>query len=266
MVIRGYHDAGNQPDSTQYPVLTLAGVYGTKGPWRKLEKEWKNNLVKHGAPWLHTTDAVGLRKDFSKSRGWTKTRVEAFIEDCVKIIERHSSKMDRSNNLILSGLRPCTITVDLKDYKRLQDEGRNIGSFGDMVSAQCLVYGFTWGRIQGADDRYELFYDQGEPYGSHTLERWKNPVTRKHVKVLSKIDQVSYLDMRRTPGLQVADLFAWSVNSAIQYGKLSYKWQGKLLDIPRDKDILHYQEMLNTLPGTSDKISSWKLQDRKKVK
>ena len=69
MVLKGYFDGGNQADRTRYDRVTLAVALGTVEQWTPLESAWEKVRLVHEAPPLHTTDAIGLHKDFSKNKG-----------------------------------------------------------------------------------------------------------------------------------------------------------------------------------------------------
>jgi hypothetical protein len=62
MILKCYFDGGNQADSTQYDIVTLAAFCGTNDQLKPFEHDWKEALKTNNAPWLHTTDAVSLTK------------------------------------------------------------------------------------------------------------------------------------------------------------------------------------------------------------
>src|ERR1019366_5069030 len=88
-VLKSYFDGGNEADSKQYEILTLAAFSGAVGHWRKFDREWKTTVcIKHGAEYVHTTDAISLKRSFAE---WTHKKVEALLSDCVAVIERHAA-------------------------------------------------------------------------------------------------------------------------------------------------------------------------------
>jgi hypothetical protein len=90
VILRSFFDGGNQPDSRLYDVVSLACVSGITEQWTAFEADWKRSLKKHGAPWLHTTDAVSLKKKpLTEAHGWTKAKRDAFLSDCVAVVENH---------------------------------------------------------------------------------------------------------------------------------------------------------------------------------
>lgn len=68
--------------------------------------------------------------------------------------------------------------------------------------------------------------------------------------------RVTKSDMRTTPALQVADVFAWSINKTIEEERIRFEWQNRLFSIKRDRDILDYGKLSKPLPNAVEKISS----------
>src|SRR4051812_38802345 len=83
VALKSYFDGGNQADSREYKIVTLAAFSGSAVQWANFEEQWRENLIRHGAKWLHTTDAATLQRPFSVDDGWTTAKVDAFIGDCV---------------------------------------------------------------------------------------------------------------------------------------------------------------------------------------
>src|ERR1035438_3888915 len=109
VVLKSYYDGGNQADSLQYKILTLGGLAGNDKGWPLFESSWKRVLERHHADFLHTTDAVALQKYFSKSKGWSRDRVNRLIEGCAGVLE----------HCIDWGIRPMTVSIILEDYKKV---------------------------------------------------------------------------------------------------------------------------------------------------
>jgi len=94
-------------------------VCGTGKQWKKFDTAWRKVLYKHRADYLHTTDAVSLRNDFAKGKGWSKTRVDSFIGDCVGVIASHIAIPPRTpGKSPKMGLLPITLTIPFDDGLR----------------------------------------------------------------------------------------------------------------------------------------------------
>src|ERR1035438_761576 len=79
--------------------MTRAGVSGSDIIWKAFKSDWLSILGKHGAPFLHTADAISRKKDFE---GWDEVTVDTFISDCVSVIEKHAS-VRRGNDWLTVG-------------------------------------------------------------------------------------------------------------------------------------------------------------------
>ncbi len=137
VVLKSYFDGGNQADSTRYDIVTLAGFSGRKKDWKTFESDWRKVLGKHGADYLHTTDAVGLTGDFSKRKGWCSDSVEEFINSCVSVVEKCAT-VRIGDQAVKPGVRPVTISLLLKDYKRAILKIPDLGTAEHICATQCV--------------------------------------------------------------------------------------------------------------------------------
>ena len=55
----------------------------------------------------------------------------------------------------------------------------------------------------------DLFFDRNELFRVHISDFWNNKTTRNRA-VWRAIGQLTEVDMRGTPGLQIADMLAWA--------------------------------------------------------
>jgi hypothetical protein len=259
VVLKSYFDGGNQADSTQYDVVTLAAVSGTKDEWIPFERDWRKNLRKHKAEHLHTTDAATLNYNF---KGWTEKQRDAFLLDCVRVAEHHSVRQNREGRPGRFGLYPYTITVVLKDFveahRAMPDTTPNTAE--EACATHALAACLQWGAY-ASTNRFQLFFDQGERYRGHICDRIHNPKAIKRLPMLSSIVANTEADMRLVPALQLADLFAWCVSQ--QRRESPFKWQTRLLKIDRRDERLDSITLRKTVPGAPEIIRSWKLPKRK---
>jgi hypothetical protein len=211
------------------------------------------------------TDAVGLTREFSKRNGWTAKKVDSFISDCVTVIKEHSAFEQSNGQITKWGIRPCTITVVLGDYKKFQSERPDSLPIGDMLTSQCASYCFNWGRFIKASE-YQFFFDRGEPFYGHAHDRWKNKGSRKDSPIRQELTHIGESDMRHVPALQIADAFAWALNKSIEENQIRYDWQYQIQLISRDRDILDYVKLSAPIPKSIEKINAWKMPKRKPLR
>jgi hypothetical protein len=263
VIMKSYFDGGNQADSTQYDVVTLATVCGTPEQWGPLEGEWRRKLKKHNnAPCLHTTDAVGLTGEFSKKKGWNGTSRDAFILDCVKTIERHMTYPKRPDMAPKFGIVPFTVTIVLKDFIKAREYNPDVPKDANEVLATTALYRcLEWGSEILMADWYHLFFDQNEPFRGHVSDRTRNPKAVKQIPLLDRIVMKGEVDMRVTPALQVADLFAWCVSHKNALPR--YEWQDRLLSHKYMDEWLEYDKLVKPIQQTVDIVKQWKLPSRK---
>jgi hypothetical protein len=123
----------------------------------------------------------------------------------------------------------------------------------------CLQYGDIVG-----GSKFQLFFDQKEQYYGHIYDRWKNPRVRRAEPVWERVIHVGEANMRTIPGLQTADLLAWSVNHAEQDRLVRYSWQERILNIDREKEILDYEALRKPLAESINCIKGYKLPQRRR--
>lgn len=261
MILKGYFDGGNEADSTQYDVVTLAALSGTADQWRPFEAEWNTTLKKHKADWLHTTDAVTLNGQFSRDSGWDEGKRDAFMLDCVRVVERHIACRKTARSPGRSGLYPYTVTVVLEDFKKAREVNSDVPKDATEICAtQAAWRCLEWGADIAKADFYHLFFDRGEPFRGHICDRMRNPKAQKRLPLLDRITHIGESDCRHVPALQLADLFAWCVSHK---NKMPYRWQTRVLNLPRIDEWLDYKELVKPFPTTANLVKSWKLPRRR---
>jgi len=260
MLIKCYFDGGNRADSTQYDVVTLAAVSGMPSQWRHFNADWKIILKKHGADFLHTTDAVSLKKPFDAGSGWSSDRVDSFIWECVATIGRHIAIPVHNSAVPREGLYPFTATVVLKDFVCARGANPEVPKDAtEVLATQALHACIEWAESRGAHFM-DLFYDRSEPYRGHAVDRQRNPKAVMQLPSLTRITIHPDIDASCTPALQMADLFAWNVTHKEAAKR---PWHHALLDLPRGDEWIGYDDLIKPIPGVPDLVKSWKLPKRK---
>jgi len=161
VLLKSYLDGGNQADSTRYDVLSLASVTGEPDQWRAFEADWASNLAAHHAHWLHTTDALALKDPFTEAKGWNKVKVDAFISDCVGVIERHLiiPNFDNPKKPASPGLFPHVVSVALSDFVKARNVNPDVPNTAEEVCAvQSIFLVLERGRALGTHF-YRLIFD-----------------------------------------------------------------------------------------------------------
>jgi hypothetical protein len=261
VVIKSYFDGGNEANSLQYDRVTLATACGTSEQWNVFTSDWDKVLTKHNnTAFLHTTDAVSLQREFSKDNGWSKESVDALISDCVSVIAEHISIPGPFGNIAKPGLHVVTLTIPLDDYRRARESDPRLpNSVAEICVSESLGFCFKWGRRIGAEF-YQLYFDQGEPFFGHIYDRRHNKKSKKEITPMEKVVHLGESDMRVTPPLQLADLFAWCIN---HNDAVSREWHGNLHGLAWDSLYLDYDFLLRPTPGALERTAAWNLPRRK---
>jgi hypothetical protein len=262
VVLKSYFDGGNQADSTQYEVLSLASISGTQTEWKPFERDWKRNLKKHRALYLHTTDVVA-RKGIYK--GWTEAQREAFLMDCVKIASKHHARANLGDIPGKFGLYCFVISFVLKDFvenAKRNPEAPNNANEGCL--RQALGDVLTWSNEQAACEECQFFFDQGEPFYGHLHQILQSKKALKDALLLNRIIQVREVDMRYIPALQLADLYAWSVSHRLS--EWQPRWQQKLLKTHYRWQWIDKTNIHDVNRAHQDNYRTWKIPKRAATK
>jgi hypothetical protein len=240
---KSYFDGGNEitgrdANDRPYDVVTLAALSGLKHHWSVFEAGWRKILREYKVGWLHTTDAVGLCKPYSKQEGWDESKRDKFINRCVSVIEKSTARSG-----IRIGIRLLSVTIKLGDFKKALLEQPGL----DNPAHVCSVHA-----VAG--------------YYGYIHDRWKTQRVRKAEPVWERVIHVGEANMRKVPGLQAADLLAWSVNHAEQDRKIEYSWQERILNIEREPEIFDYEILRRPLPESINRMKGWRLPRRRQYK
>lgn len=260
MVLKSYFDGGNQVNP-QYDRVSLATVCGTSNQWKSFNTDWGKVLYRHGADFLHTTDAVSLQNEFSVDRGWDDKRVDALIDDCVSVIDRHINVPSGMRGVRpRNGLLPITLTIPFADWLQARKDKPSLpNTIEELCATECMSFAFKRARYLGAK-ALELYFDQGERFYGHVRDRYENPKAKKDIAMMSKVIHLGESDTRRVPALQMADLFAWGINHANQERR---SWHVALHVLPFDSLILQYEHLVNPRAWVLERMKSWKLPTRR---
>jgi Protein of unknown function (DUF3800) len=204
-LIKAYFDKSGQEDQH---LLTIGAVAATDDVWAEIEADWKLILQGNNPPasYMHMVQAIHLREEFGRDKGWNDDHVFGLV------------------NLLLSYLssapihdKYCHFSCSLKmgDYKKLREETYQLDSPADMVASACVRKMSEWyfEQYQGLDFEAHYYFDQGEPFEGIIRAKWSRARAEENPKYQwAHISRIGSADMRKTPGLQIADMIAWATN------------------------------------------------------
>ncbi len=268
MVLKGYFDGGQTADNDR---VTLACACGTCEEWEPVESAWKVVLADHKADFLHTTDAVALQKKFAREKGWNNDKVNDFISVCVDVLEGSLAEAGKIlvstasgllPNIAKPGLNVFTMTIPFDDFRRARKVTPKLpNSIYELCASETLSFVFRYGRRLGVEG-YQLYFDQNEPFRGHVCDRRNTKKPRKQIAEMEKVVHIGESDMRVSPALQIADLFAWCIN---HQDNVRRKWHERLGYLSWDSYILTYEYLINPTPGALERTAAWNLPRRKRT-
>lgn len=204
-MLKCYFDKSGQEDQD---LFTIGAVAASEGVWADIEADWNLILQKNdpSAAYMHMVEAIPLRGEFSRTRGWNDDHVFGLV------------------NLLLSYLssiapikRFCHFACSLKmiDYKKLQAETYQMDSPADLIASACVRQITQWHFecYQGLDYGAHYYFDQGEPFEEIIKAKWNRARLEESPRYQwGHITHIGSATMRKTPALQFADLIAWATN------------------------------------------------------
>jgi hypothetical protein len=197
MALKCYFDGSGKRGRS----LTLACVAGDEQAWAGLEADWKSFLEHVGIDYTHMYEAISRKGPF---KGWQKDKRDWFVNGLIFFIEEHQHKNP-------SRLKAFTSTVDLVAHNEVAG-ARYLPSPARMCMRGLFAKVFEWYAAfpDTILDAMELFFDKDEAFMRHIDDDWKAPAIREKYPSWGLVRSIEPVDMKATPGIQVADLFAWS--------------------------------------------------------
>jgi hypothetical protein len=197
--------------------MTLAGFAAPDEFWTDFEIKWNKILEGHTpkADYVHMKEINALSKGFDKRLGWNQPNAFRLVNNCLVCM----SRLDKER------FRMFYCTVDIGAWHKLKNEGYEIPGPIDLCN-EFSVFGVQLWYAYKFPLKTEVFdlKTDGEHYVFDRNEEFYLPFRAKwnlekdnfeNTGALSPwvlIDDVTEADMRKVPGIQAADILAWSVN------------------------------------------------------
>jgi hypothetical protein len=212
MMLQGYaDDSGSEPQST---VFLLGGFVSTVSKWVTFSDEWDAALGLYPKiDYFRTTEAMNLRGQFDRKRGWNEQLRDKRISDLVEIIKAN----------VEIGVH---VFVNNETFHRLIAAlplpYRNLSSdipYPLLFAQICL----TVARLQfifDAHDRCELIFDEQLGFEVEAMQWWrlfKKEASNSLTKYIGS--PPSFKNDKKVRPLQAADLFAWHRRRFLEDGR-----------------------------------------------
>ena len=224
-MLRAYLDSSGKRER-KHGYLTLAAVVANDEMWAEFDTAWKKILEEHvpKASYIHMREILRLKDGFDSALGWDSKSAFDVATKCVA----YMSHLDKKRFHIFY----CS--VDLFAWRKLRAETYELPDPVDMCNKYCSETVVGWylnsypGVIDTSTDNLKYFFDRSEPFKKPFEDKWN--YEKNWAEEIGEqscwhlIDDVSAVDMKKTPGIQAADIIAWGVNREVTQkdGKLGF--------------------------------------------
>jgi hypothetical protein len=150
----------------------------------------------------------GLRKGFDRRLGWTHDNAFALVTKCLMYLQTLDKKR----------FKMFYSWADLAAWKKLRGETYQIPEPVQLCNQYCAESILAWYVTHYPDviDEAHYHFDRAEQFKGSFEKKWNDEKDRAHengdLSPWSVIRKIEEVDMRRTPGIQAADILAWAAN------------------------------------------------------
>jgi hypothetical protein len=213
VALRAFLDSSGKIENKKDRFLTLAAVAGDDSMWSVLEKGWDEILDSHSpkATYVHMREIFHLKKGFDESLGWDHSKGFDLATKCVIYLSRIEK----------TALQMFYCSVDLFAWRKLRQETYQMPEPIDLCNTFCSESVLGWYVVKrpgmfDAGERVKYFFDRHEYFENPFKEKWHRERCQSEATgdwgIWNLIDEVAPVEMQTTPGIQAADIIAWSMN------------------------------------------------------
>jgi hypothetical protein len=229
IAVRAHFDGSDGQDDNHNRWLTLACYIGSDGFWAEFDTAWTAMLHNRYpvAPFIHMIDLMAWDDPFERVNGWDEAKRDALIGGALRLLQGLNKKAFRS----------FVCSVDVTSRDRLVAEGFSVPDPIVLCSQWCFRSAFDWYIHKHDLEVGYAFYDRGEPFlatvkGIWLKERTPSKQLVKKGVFWDLIANMEEVDMAFTPGVQAADMLAWSLTRALSKADRDYR------------DLLEFQRII----------------------
>ena len=211
-----YFDGSQGPDDNGTNWLTLAGLMAPEHVWKEFRREWNHMLVNRdpAAPYIHMRDLHTGNGPFKRADGWGTPEATALTNDAIQVIQ--GIKFRYKACIFAVGIR-----VNLDAHESIVSKGMAIYSPHEIcvrASVASMLKRFCDTLREESIETWNIAFDQGERFLHPFKKEWDRNRTKGLIKkhlFWDLILDVQPLDSKKEPGLQAADMFAWSFTRSL---------------------------------------------------
>jgi hypothetical protein len=211
IALRAYLDSSGKLDDNW---ITLAAVAATDEIWGDVEKVW-DKILDGWTPkgsYIHMKEVYRLEKAFDKALGWDHQNAFGLVNQCLVYL----------SNLPKDSVRMFYCSVDLHAWQKLRQATYQMPDPIDMCNTFCSEFVLSWyffhypKLINPHTDTVKYFFDRNEYFFQPFYEKWNRERNLSDAtgewSPWNVIEEVAPVDMKKTPGVQAADIVAWARN------------------------------------------------------
>jgi hypothetical protein len=185
-----FDDSGKESDHT-HRFVVMAGYMA--GDWGGFHLAWRSLLLKHGLPYIHMKEIVGM----AQQKGWTLPTLNEVLREFVVAIKQ--------SNLVGFG-----VGVDMDAWRLLPKETtKRLGVAQVFCCSRVLRRVLDHLQMAAfANESIGITFDQDFEFARQRLSLFEN-IWKQQPIVRERVAQLSFAASRHFYPLQAADLLAW---------------------------------------------------------
>lgn len=212
-MIKAYFD-GSRYDGPGIKLLSLGGVVASESVWSDFNQKWCIELKKYGLTSFHMTDAMARRGNF---HGWERENIDNLLRTLTNIVfgffERH--------------LRVKSCTINLDDHQKAK------ALVPRLKEPEAICVDFCCGTpVPPEEDAppnqlysdIVYYFDQNERFLKFIDRAWRRRRRRRRGGWPQQVQRITKASTGEEPGLQAADLIAWSTNATYREVERAYPY------------------------------------------
>jgi hypothetical protein len=233
-VFRLYFDGSGKADDPRSRFVTLACCAAEEKDWHLFEEEWREALGECGDPgYMHMKEVMATppRGPF---REWSDDKVCRLVDRLLRVLRKSPQ----------SPLKLFIFSVKLETHRKWQPV-LNLRKPERLCAEWCFYRPIEiyWESEQPTVPLVDAFFDQNEPFLPAIRTDWENKKCRRKFPVLQMVHSMEPVDMKLTPGVQLADMMAWSRNRLLSnpsedWSDLRYRVAQNVLQTLSTKSVM----------------------------
>jgi hypothetical protein len=212
-MIKAYFD-GSRYDGRGIKLLCLGGVVASETVWPDFNQKWRVTLQTYGLTSFHMTDAMAHRGDFD---GWETVKIDDLLKALTNIV---GGFFDRH-------LRVKSCVVNLDDYQKANTDVPRLKNPEAICVDFCCGTPVPPEEATPVDQQHSdiiFCFDKNESFLKFIDQAWRRRRKRRRGGWPEQVRNVLKASSTQEPGLQAADLIAWSTNAVYRGVERAYPY------------------------------------------